>query len=395
MTGSSRQSPRHPKPLAVVSSHPIQYQVPLFRYLAAHGVPVQVLFLDDQGLHRRFDPGFGIEFAWDIELTTGYAHSFLPNHGFGRREAFFGLTNPDLVRELSPKRHSAMLVHGWRSASMLLAIVTGRAKGLPILYRADTSEAADIKARLAGPFLRYFVSACLPVGSLNLEFYKSIGFPEQRLFMAPHAVDNARFQKAAESLSRSGSRAALNLPSTGLVVLFVGKLVRWKAPDLLLEAFRALGREDSHLVYVGDGTMRRELEVKAGDLAGRVHFLGFLNQERLPLAYRAADVLVLPSNTEPWGLVVNEAMNFGVPAVVSDRVGCAPDLVRPGITGEVFSAGSCGSLLAALRRLASDPRHLEEQGVAARAQISRWGYAECTAAIRAAIDAVDNSDRAS
>jgi len=229
------------------------------------------------------------------------------------------------------------------------------------------------------------VSACLCTGTLNRRFYQALGFPEERLFTVPHAVDNGRFQSIADAISPGEARIALGLPATGPIVLFVGKLIPWKQPDLLLHAFAATKAPDAHLVYVGDGSMRADLEAAARRTKRSVHFLGFLNQTEVPLAYRAADVLVLPSSGEPWGLVVNEAMNFGIPVIVSDRVGCAPDLVLPGVTGEVFPDGSVSSLSGALDRLLSDPLRRQRLGAAALELISHWGFPECAAGIRAAL----------
>jgi glycosyltransferase involved in cell wall biosynthesis len=376
------------KPLAIVCSHPIQYQGPLYRYLAGAGLPLHVFFLDDRGVRATYDPGFGLDVAWDISLLDGYPHTFLRNRGRKKApESFFGLLNPRLTHELTPGRFGALLIHGWRSASMLLALGLGRFRHIPVLYRADTSEPPDKKARLAGPAFRHTLSACLATGTLNRRFYRELGFPDERLFTVPHAVDNDRFQAVAASMTPAAARRALDLPADGPIVLFVGKLVRWKRPELLLEAFRAANHPDAHLVYVGDGDMRASLGAAAGD-SSNVHFLGFLNQAAIPLAYRASDMLVLPSSHEPWGLAVNEAMNFGIPTVVSDRVGCGPDLVEPGRTGEVFENGSARSLAGAMDRLLSSVALRRREGEAALHLISRWGFPECAEGIEAALAAV-------
>lgn len=377
------------KPLAVVATHPIQYQAPLYRYLAAHDFPLRVLFLDDSGLHPRHDPGFDQEVAWDIPLTDGYEHRFLINRSPLHVDSFLGLVNPALVREISAKRYSAVLIHGWRSLSMLLALGTARMRGLPVLYRSETPAPADARAHLAGALLRRLASGCLAIGTLNAHFYRELGFREDALFTAPYAVDNDRFQRAFETTSCADARRRLGLPPSGLIVLFSGKLVPWKQPDLLLRAFNRLEDVDAHLVFVGDGRMRVQLEqeaVLAG--RGRVHFLGFLNQARIPLAYRASDLLVLPSVREPWGLAVNEAMNFCLPAIVSDQVGCGADLIRPGLTGEVFPHDSEQALLSHLHRLLTAPDLLRKQGRAAQKLITTWGFAQCEEAFRCALEKV-------
>jgi glycosyltransferase involved in cell wall biosynthesis len=168
-----------------------------------------------------------------------------------------------------------------------------------------------------------------------------------------------------------------------------GKLVPWKQPDLLLRAFASAAPPDAQLVFAGDGEMRHALERWAdAHLRGRVTFLGFMNQSEIPVAYRSADLLVLPSSREPWGAVVNEAMNFGIPALVSDQVGCGPDLVTPGQTGDIFAASDQSSLARALRTLLKDTDALTAMGLEARARIGRWGFAEAAAGLADALHAL-------
>src|SRR5207244_7755655 len=106
------------------------------------------------------------------------------------------------------------------------------------------------------------------------------------------------------------------------------------------------------LAFLGSGELRSELEFQAGRSPRvHVHFCGFKNQTKLSPYYHAADLVVLPSrHSETWGLVVNEALHHGVPSIVSDAVGCAPDLIEAGVTGDIAVAGSVDSLAAAILR---------------------------------------------
>ena len=142
----------------------------------------------------------------------------------------------------------------------------------------------------------------------------------------------------------------------------------------LLEAFARANVPNSYLVFAGDGPERSNLERRATELglADRVRFLGFLNQSQLPSAYCAADLFVLPSLFEPFGLVVNEAMLCGLPVAVSDRVGAKFDLVRPDENGYVFPAGDVEALAAILRQILPDAEKRARMGAAARQRMETW-----------------------
>jgi len=376
------------KPLAIVATHPIQYQAPLYEYLAANGFSIHVFFLSDQGVSARHDADFGRPVAWDLPLLEGYPHEFLPNtRRNGGTERFLGLVNPRIVTRLLTGDFSAVLVHGHRNLSMVLAGMSARLCRIPLLYRGERCRpASQTLRRIGGPQFRCAVSACLSIGSLNDQFYASLGIPRERRFFMPYVVDNQRFQEAASSVSKTDARRALGIDTPELVLLFAGKLAPWKQPDMLLRAFASVARDDMHMVIAGEGVMRASLEDWATrHLPGRVTFLGFLNQTEIPLAYRSADLLALPSSREPWGLVVNEVMNFAVPVLVSDQVGCGPDLVMPGRTGDVFAANDLSSLTRSLRGLLHDPVRLTAMGSEARSHISGWGFPEAAAGLAAAL----------
>jgi glycosyltransferase involved in cell wall biosynthesis len=378
-------------PLAIVSTHPIQYQVPFFRYLHEHGIPVHAFFLSDRGV-TGFDPGFGRDVSWDVPLLEGYPYEFVPNL---RREAkpekVLGLVNPSLFARLSPRRFSAVLVHGYRTISMGGAMFAARARRLPVLYRSESVawEPLSPQKRRAGAGLDRLVAAFLSIGTRNDAFYEEIGVPARKRFLVPYAVDNERFRAEAERLSKEKARADLGLPADKTLILFLGKLIPIKRPDLLLDAFGRIEDDSVELVFVGDGEMRAVLEERAERIApGRVTFLGFRNQSEIGGAYRSADLLVLPSTSETWGLVVNEAMNFEVPVVVSDRVGCAADLVQGRDTGAVFREGDVSSLEGTLRSLLADRNELAGMGRTARSVIERWGFAAGEQGVRAALASV-------
>jgi glycosyltransferase involved in cell wall biosynthesis len=232
----------------------------------------------------------------------------------------------------------------------------------------------------------------LYIGTLNRAYYEHFGVPESRLFWCPYTVDNASFRRYAETLApkRRELRGQWGVHDDRPLILSAGKLLAAKQPLLLLEAYRRVRqRRGCSLLIAGDGPLRGELEAEIRRSAvPDVHITGFLNQTEIPKAYAAADLLALPSRAEPWGLVVNEAMNFSLPIVVSDRVGCGPDLLTPGVNGEVFEHNSADGLEAALERCVSQPERLMKLGRASLERIREWGLAETVRGITQALSAV-------
>lgn len=385
--------------LAIFVSHPIQYFTPLYRALAAEPeLDLTVYYGSRRGLEPLADPGFGKAYAWDIPLLDGYRSVFLPGL-FPDRGPLTRQINLAIVNEITPSRYDAIWVHGYMGNTTRLAILTALAKGLPVLMRAESHLRVDRPSQvkkyvksfaLRGLFRR--VRAFLCIGSLNKAYYQHHGVPSDRLFWCPYTVDNIFFRRYAEILApqRRELRARWGIFDDRPVILFAGKLQSQKQPLLLLDAYKTLRqRYRCALLMAGDGPLQQDIasEVRRGKIPD-VHITGFLNQTEIPKAYAAADLLVLPSRLEPWGLVVNEAMNFSLPIVVSDRVGCGPDLVTSGVNGEVFDHDSVRSLETILEQLVSQPPRLAEFGRASLRRIEHWRLRETVKGVIEALDAV-------
>jgi glycosyltransferase involved in cell wall biosynthesis len=258
------------------------------------------------------------------------------------------------------------------------------------LHRSALRNA--LRRRLIGAYYRRLDGA-LAIGSANHAFYREMGVPEERIFRVPYTVDNARFT-AASRLShaeRRELRAGFGVRDDRPIVLYAAKFQRRKHPDDLLRAAGVLNREgvSFHVVMIGSGEMETELRVLAGDLGlSNVHFTGFVNQEAMPRVYAACDIFVLPSENEPWGLAVNEAMCAGLPIVASSEIGCFPDLVHDRRNGRAFPARDVAALADVLRALLAHPGLRQQMGEASQEIISHCSYAECHAGLRAALASV-------
>jgi glycosyltransferase involved in cell wall biosynthesis len=376
--------------LAILASHPIQYQAPLFRAISRQpDVELQVLFCHDHGVKPTLDPGFGKIFQYDVPLLEGYRSRFLTN--YARRPSLrpTGMANAEIVTVVARGGFDAVLVQGYTSLTSLMALATPR-RGTRLLFRGESNLDAErtLGLRAAKQLgLRALFSRVdhfVAIGKLNAEYFQHYGVPAAKISIAPYSVDNAYFAERARETAknRAAVRAKLGLPERGVVFLFVAKVYGIKRPLDLLAAFEKSCRDGGQgtLCFVGEGQLSAELDrrVEASAFKDRVRVLGFRNQSELPEIYAASDVLVLPSEHEPWGLVVNEALASGMTAVTSQKVGSAPDLVEPEC---VFPVGDTEKLASILRALGGDPARVEELKVIAQRKIQRWDIAHTAAAI--------------
>lgn len=364
--------------LVAVATHPVQYQAPYFRSLAAQdGIDLQVMYAllptpDEQGV------GFGRSFTWDVPLLDGY--SWAPVEGVERRDVgtsiFSGLSAPTIRAQLEQAGPDAVLVTGWQSKVLVQAARAARALRIPVLLRGESNDLRrrPLWVRLAHRWYFRKFSAFLAIGKANRRLYESAGVPSDRIFDVPYAVDNDRFAQAAASLRprRTELRQGWNVDGSTFCALFAGKLQAKKRPGDLLDALEIARKShgDLRLLVAGSGELESELKQKAKERRLPVTFAGFLNQSEMPTAYAAADALVLPSDAgETWGLVVNEAMASGLPAIVSDRVGCRENLILEGETGFSFPLGDPRALAACLTTLARDPIRAAAMGDSARRRV--------------------------
>jgi glycosyltransferase involved in cell wall biosynthesis len=381
--------------LAILSSHPIQYKVPLFRELSRHPqLDVVVYFCCDHGVRKRYDPEFGKEFSWDIPLLDGYSYKFLKNWSPNPRPSFWGQINPEILVELRRNKFDAAIVDGWMSVTNWLVFLSRN----PIFLKSENPLNQElikpwwkvVIKKIVFKFLFQRIKTFLFIGKENKEFYQFYGVPEDKLFFTPYAVDNKRFIQSFEQLRtrKQELKKRLGIGPEKVVILYVGKLINKKRPFDLLLAYERLENKNKALIYVGDGPMRDELEsyIKENKLEG-VYIAGFKNQSEVVNYYTVGDVLVLPSGLgETWGLVVNEAMCFKLPIIVSDLVGCARDLVRNGENGYVFPGGDVDRLKECLEELVQNDEKRRNFGEKSFEIIQSYGYEKDVEGILQAIE---------
>ena len=377
----------------VVASHPVQYAAPFFRNFSQRlGVELTVAYCSLRGAEGGYDPEFRTNVSWDIPLLDGYRWIQVKNRALSRNEEkFFGLCNPGLWKLARSGEFDAVISYlGYRRVSFWFALLAAKMRGIPVLFGTDASTMAPregklwkrITNRLAKKFVWRAVfglaDQILTPSTTGAEMMASLGFPRERISMTPYAVDNEWWLTRAALVDRKETRRLWGVAAEEKVVLFSAKLQPWKRPQDLLEALARVEMPTVRLVFAGDGPLRAEVEerAKALGIESRVKFLGFVNQTKLPAVYASADLLVLPSEYDAFGLVVNEAMLCGCPVLASDRVGAVRDLIEDGRTGYVYACGNADELAKTISRILSHPEKSSEVAREAKKRIENWSYKE-------------------
>jgi glycosyltransferase involved in cell wall biosynthesis len=345
--------------LAVIETHPIQYHAPVYRALQRDfGIAVTAIYGSDFSVEGYHDREFGATFAWDTDLLSGYSSTFLMRAADGSASSDDEVTTRGLRGALNKVAPDAVMVVGYSPRFHRQAFLTAWRTGYPILFRGETTDHANkrgaLKTWVRERALRWLYQRCgrlLYVGQRSLDHYRQLDCPADKLVFSPYCVDTTPFRcdEAARDRFRGATRSMLGIRADKKVIVFSGKLTVRKGPDLLLRAIKRLAPDTQsqiEVLFLGSGGLQDGLQTLARKApATTAHFLGFQNQTQLSQYYHAADMLVLPSLlSETWGLVVNDALHHGLPCIVSDAVGCAPDLIKNGVTGAVFESGSEESL---------------------------------------------------
>ena len=369
----------------MLCSHPTQYSSPLWRRMARHPrVDMMVAYCSLDGAESYKDPGFGVKVAWDVALLDDYAWTEIrhvpPRPGVG---GLIGLINPGVWKLIREGRFDAVVVlTGYMCATFWLALTAAKLTGTPILFGTDSTTLhpqngrawkAGVK-RFLWPRLFRLADVVIVPSKGTAALMHSLGIPQDRIQLTPYVVDNDWWTENARHVDRKAVRQRWGVPEDASVILFCAKLQPWKRPQDLLRAFSQAHISNGYLVYAGDGSMRGELEREAIELGIReqVRFLGFVNQSGLPQVYCSCDLMVLPSEYEPFGVVVNEAMLCQCPVIVSDRVGARADLIRENETGFVYSCSDVRALACALRKAFESGDRLKLMGKASRERMSEW-----------------------
>ncbi len=363
-----------PFKVLAVATHPVQYMAPIFRRMAQDPrLDLHVAYCSLRGAEAGFDPDFRTQVQWDVPLLDGYSWTEVPNRGSGE-ETFWGLNNPALKTLIRDGNFDAVLCYvGYVRASFWIALRAARRSNAAFLFGMDAHSLAPRDSKLwkvwfkkiFWPYLFRQADQMFVPSTRARAMVMGLGIASERVTLAPLTVDNDWWKSQSARVDRAAVRAQWGAAPEQPVILFCAKLQPWKRPMDLLQAFAQSTLEPKPLlIFAGDGPQRADLETEAVKLGvtQRVRFLGFVNQSQLPAVYTSADLMVLPSLYEPFGVVVNEAMCCGSAVIVSDHVGADRDLVAPVRPDFIFPAGDTAALTQALRSALADIEQLRETG---------------------------------
>lgn len=387
--------------LAYVVSHPIQYQAPMLRRLAQEpDISLKVFFWSDFSAKEYSDEGFGVRVKWDVPLLEGYEYEFLPPIRRSTEVTFCAPVNRGIYRALKREHFDAVWLHGYWNVNCVLTMVSAKMLGIPLLERAEgtlidhpRSAFRRLAKRAFFSIARHLISAVLPISSRNRDYWNHYLGPTFPSFMTPYGVDNSYFQSLIGKASqfREEFRQHLKLERGRHVILYASKLLSRKRCIDLIDAYLGMAvpvnGNRPYLLVVGDGSERAVCEERvraAGESS--VRFLGFQNQSQLTRFFDLCDVFVLPSKNEPFGLVVNEVMNAAKPIIISDEVGCQPDLVTDGVNGKVFPVGNVTALRAALESILGNAEIRQEMGRRSLERINQWSFEGDVRGLREALN---------
>lgn len=369
--------------LAIVTTHPIQYNAPWFRLLAESGeVTLRVFYTWEQSqTNEKYDPGFGKVISWDIPLLDGYDYKFVKNVSADPGSHHFkGIDNPTLINEIKEWNPDCLLVIGWPFKSHLACMRYFKGK-IPVLFRGDSTlldEQGGYRKILRRVILKYiysYIDYAFYVGSNNREYFLKHGINEDELWYVPHAIDNERFEgKGNEYEERARNwRKELGIAETELVLLFAGKLEDKKNPGFMLQLLHALNDPRFRVVIVGNGHLEQQLKKEAADNE-RILFLDFQNQNTMPVVYRLGDIFILPSNgpDETWGLAINEAMACERSVIATNKCGGAIDVIKD--NGAIISPGDVMGTVAYIRKVTASADGLRKAGARSKQIIADFSF---------------------
>jgi len=395
------------KKIAIFLSHPIQYFSPLFEYISTNSsaVDLHVYYFSRYGVDES-QPGegaddFGVPYKWDTPLLEGYKYTFLKNNYKGHPfNGYFGLTNFDIFSILKNEKYDLVMTHGWHQFSNFLVFLAAKFNGINFSIRGETpamyeNDKVGFKRFLRKIFLTQMfqrVDSFFYMGHQNYLFYRAFNIEKNKLFHTPYSVDNEYFYNCHKSNNIENIKKSIGIKNNDPVFLFSGKLINRKQPEMVIKAFEIVRKIiPCHLVIVGDGEMKKNLmSYQLENKVKNVFFMGFVNQSKIHEYYSIADIFVLPSYYETWGLVVNEAMCCECAILVSTLVGSSYDLLVEGENGYSFDSFSLSDLVKKMTTISSDIGNLAGLKIKSRKIIQNFSYQEVLDGIEDAVTLKDD-----
>ena len=377
-------------------THPIQYQIPLFRYL--HNNPdfnFKVYYLSDFSFYSYDDKEFIKNFNWDIDMKSGYEYKVLLKNHKNSKLNFFNPLNLSFFHYLIKDKIDIVWVHGWGQLSNIILVIQAKLLGKKVFIRGESSKHLDLdkskfKLLLKKIFFSTFfklIDKFLYIGKNNLDFYKDYIANENKFIFCPYVVDNKFFYKEFSD----------NNKDNPIKFLFCGKFIHRKRPTDILMAINLIKEKTPDLLsqskfnFVGSGQLKEELTdyINKKNLTNIVTLSGFQNQSDIVNTYVSSDVLIIPSEKEPWGLVVNEAMASKCAIISSSGTGCSKDLVIEGYNGYIYETGDIYALSKIISKLIINKNKLETFKKNSLELISKYSFETISTNLSSEINYLD------
>ena len=358
--------------LVIITEIIAPYRIPVFNALAARSeIELHVIFLSEN------DPSLRLWRVYKDEIK--FSNEVLPSwrQRFGRHNV---LVNRGLVSALNRIKPTVVLCGGYNYLASWEAAGWARIHRVQLLLWSESTALDARRGHRLVEFMKMrFLRLCrgfVVSGKSSFHYLKDLGIPKQKIFTAPNAVDNQLFSVLADAARRDAVQVRTRHSLPARYFLYVGRLVETKGVFDLLETYAKLSEEiraEVSLVFVGDGSDRTKLMERASKIApGTILFPGFVHREELAEFYGLADIFIFPTHSDPWGLVVNEAMSCGLPVIATSVAGCTEDLVREGWNGFVIPPRDPSSLAGAMAHLAVDSALRVEMGARGRENIEEY-----------------------
>ena len=366
-----------------ILSHPIQYQVPLIRFLN-NKIKIKVSYRLNTVTKKYFDREFNKKIILDKNLLSGYNYDFLKYYGPNRLSSIFPITN-DFIKKNLLDETKIVWVHGIKNWYNLILIILSYFYNKRVFVR---DEFNNIKKRSLSnilmnkifySFIDNFIDCYLSIGKENRKAYIDFGIDKKKIYHVPYVVNNDFFYIKNKKKNKK------------FVILFTGKLSHRKGCDILLNSINLLNennnfKKDSEIIIIGDGILKEELiNYKKKKKLVNVKFLGFKNQTVIKKFYKRSNLFVMPSRDENWGLAINEAMAAKNAIIASNKVGAASDLLKNNYNGYIFKNNDYKDLSKKIYKTFLDKKKTIRFGENSFKIISKWSFYECYKGIDKAI----------
>lgn len=390
--------------LAILALHPVQYHTPLYRCVnESDAIDAKVLYLDRGGLDGVYEPEFRTVIKWDVPLLEGHDYEFVRNLARNSQGGFFSRVNPGLASVLKRGAFDAIMIQGYSLATCWIALFSARRLGIKVIWRGevtlrDGEDSGGLRNRFRGALIRAFLKRCdalMYTCAGNKRFLMRYAPQAKILYPCVCAVDNDYFRR--EHLKYLPEirdiRAELGIPQGNVVILFCGRLTARKRPLDVALAVRKAGGAGITVVVVGDGPLREEMLAIFAEYGIHVVHVGFVNQSQISRYYTIADIFCLPSENDNSPKALNEAMNFDLVPIVSDKIGTCDDLILDGETGFRFALGDTDEIAACITKLQTDSELRRRMAERAREHVAKFTYRANVAGIESAVhDVLANGD---